>query len=226
MTQEEINELLIENARAGRIVVRLKGGDPLVFGRGGEEALCLREAGIPFEIVPGVTAGLGVTAYAGIPVTHRGAASAVAFVTGHGDPETDPARRLDWSALAQLSGYARRLHGSHSSRGDLSHAHAAGKTGDTPAAVIEAGTLPSQRTQVGTLATIAGAPRSCWFAPALLFWSSDRSSSCGTKLEWFERLPLFGQRIVDHPSARGSGSSVGPLSRRWVPKCCWRRRSK
>ena len=105
LTQEEINELLIGNARAGRIVVRLKGGDPLVFGRGGEEASSLQQAGIPFEIVPGVTAGLGVTAYAGIPVTHREASSAVAFVTGHGDPECDPGPgRLDWSALARFPG--------------------------------------------------------------------------------------------------------------------------
>ena len=100
LTQEEINELLIGNARAGRIVVRLKGGDPLVFGRGGEEASSLEQAGIPFEIVPGVTAGLGATAYAGIPITHREASSAVAFVTGHGDPECELGQsRLDWSAL-------------------------------------------------------------------------------------------------------------------------------
>ena len=93
LTQEEINELLIEHARAGRQVVRLKGGDPFVFGRGAEEALALGAAGIPFEIVPGVTAGVGVTAYAGIPVTHRAAASAVAFVTGHGDPESETGRK-------------------------------------------------------------------------------------------------------------------------------------
>ena len=86
-------------------MVRLKGGDPLVFGRGGEEALSLSAAGIPFEIVPGVTAGVGVTAYAGIPVTHRGASSAVAFVTGHNDPEAGPERNpLDWAALASFPG--------------------------------------------------------------------------------------------------------------------------
>ena len=132
------------------LVVRLKGGDPLVFGRGGEEACVLRQAGIPFEIVPGVTAGLGVTAYAGIPVTHREAASAVAFVTGHGDPESEPGHsRLDWSALAALS----RVRSSSTWESLISRRFVArlirtGKTGDTPAAVIESGTLPSQRTQV------------------------------------------------------------------------------
>ena len=129
LNQEEINELLIGHARAGRVVVRLKGGDPLVFGRGGEEAWSLHQAGVPFEIVPGVTAGLGALAYAGIPVTHREASSAVAFVTGHGDPECEPGQsRLDWSALGAVSGYARRLHGSHSSRGDLPHLDSTGET--------------------------------------------------------------------------------------------------
>ena len=105
MTQDHINEVLIEHARAGRSVVRLKGGDPLVFGRGAEEAAAPRAAGVPFEIVPGVTAGVGVTAYAGIPVTHRATASAVAFVTGHGDPETRRSGgRLDWAALARFPG--------------------------------------------------------------------------------------------------------------------------
>ncbi len=105
LSQDQINEILIEHARAGLEVVRLKGGDPLVFGRGAEEALALVEAGVPFEIVPGVTAAVGVTAYAGIPVTHRTTASAVAFVTGHGDPEAEPSQSgLDWSALARFPG--------------------------------------------------------------------------------------------------------------------------
>ena len=120
LDQNEINELLIDHARAGRHVVRLKGGDPLVFGRGADEALSLRAAGIPFEIVPGVTAGLGATAYAGIAVTHRTSASAVAFVTGHGDPEAeaDPGL-LDWAAPGAFSRNPRRLHGCHPSRVDL-----------------------------------------------------------------------------------------------------------
>src|SRR5207248_7322995 len=103
MTQDQIDLVLIEHARAGRSVVRLKGGDPLVFGRGAEEAASLHASGIPFEIVPGVTAGVGVPAYAGIPVTHRAAASAVAYVTGHSDPESGGSR-LDWAALARFPG--------------------------------------------------------------------------------------------------------------------------
>ena len=197
MTQEEINELLIDHARAGRIVVRLKGGDPLVFGRGGEEALALRTAGIPFEIVPGVTAGLGVTAYAGIPVTHRTAASAVAFVTGHGDPEREPGHsRLDWPALARFPGYARRLHGSHPSRGDLPHLDPPGEArrhagrGDRsrdPRLAAHPGRHP-------------GDDRShrAWrraLAP-LLSWLSGSVVDLREELHWFERLPLFGQRIV------------------------------
>ena len=101
--QPQIEELMLERARAGRTVVRLKGGDPFVFGRGGEEALALREAGIPFEVVPGVTAGIAAPAYAGIPVTQRGVASAVALVTGHEDP-AKPESALDWEALAAFPG--------------------------------------------------------------------------------------------------------------------------
>ena len=102
--QEQTEELMIDRARAGRMVVRLKGGDPFVFGRGGEEALRLRAAGIPYEIVPGVTSGVAAAAYAGIPVTHRGLASAVALVTGHEDPDKDIETALDWPALAAFPG--------------------------------------------------------------------------------------------------------------------------
>ena len=113
--QEEIAERLIEAARAGKSVVRLKGGDPFVFGRGGEEGEALRAAGVEFEVVPGVTAGVAATAYAGIPVTHRDDASAVAFVTGHEDPEKAETA-LDWEALAALPRHARLLHGRQAAR--------------------------------------------------------------------------------------------------------------
>ena len=123
LSQDQINALLIEHAEAGLQVVRLKGGDPLVFGRGAEEALALATAGVAFEIVPGVTAGVGVTAYAGIPVTHRTAASAVAFVTGHGDPES---KDRPWSprlgGAGSLPRHAGGLHGSHSPGRHLPHA--------------------------------------------------------------------------------------------------------
>ncbi len=108
--QDEIEALMVERARAGRSVVRLKGGDPFVFGRGGEEAEAMAAAGVAFEVVPGVTAGVAVPAYAGIPVTHRDDASAVAFVTGHEDPEK-PETALDWEALARFPGNPGALHG-------------------------------------------------------------------------------------------------------------------
>src|SRR5213079_381701 len=103
LPQDEIHALLVELARAGRKVVRLKGGDPFVFGRGGEEAQALADAGVDFEVVPGVTAGIAAPAYAGIPVTHREDASAVAFVTGHEEPDK-PASTLDWDSLARFPG--------------------------------------------------------------------------------------------------------------------------
>jgi uroporphyrinogen III methyltransferase/synthase len=196
LSQEEINALLIDNARAGRIVVRLKGGDPLVFGRGGEEALCLHEAGIPFEIVPGVTAALGATAYAGIAVTLRGAASATAFVTGHNDPESDEGSgRLDWSALAQFPGTLVVYMGVTHLTAICRTLMRFGKPGEMPAAVIESGTLPSQITRVGTLATIADIALAAGTRPpALLVVGTVVNRR--TDLQWFEQLPLFGQRIV------------------------------
>jgi uroporphyrinogen III methyltransferase/synthase len=187
---------LVEHARAGRTVVRLKGGDPLVFGRGGEEALGLYAAGIPFEIVPGVTAGVGAPAYAGIPLTHRSAASAVAFATGHGDPESDSGQsRLDWAALARFPGtlvvYMGVTHLAAICRTLLR----LGKPGDTPAAVIESGTLPSQQTQVATLATIAQRARICGVRPPALLVVGE-VVALREQMTWYERLPLFGQRIV------------------------------
>ena len=181
MTQDRIHELLIEHARAGRSVVRLKGGDPLVFGRGAEEAACLRAAGIPFEVVPGVTAGVGVTAYAGIPVTHRAMASAVAFVTGHNDPEAAGAGvGLDWSALARFPGtlvvYMGVTHLAAICRTLIRE----GKPGDTPAAIIESGTLAvADEPTSATLATSPRSPRRPAFGPRPC-WSSARSSPCGT----------------------------------------------
>ena len=209
LKQDEINDLLIEHARAGRQVVRLKGGDPFVFGRGAEEALALAAGGIPFEVIPGVTAGVGVTAYAGIPITHRAAASAVAFVTGHGDPESvADENRLDWPALARFPGtlviYMGVTHLAAICRTLLK----LGKPGDTPVAVIESGTLPWQQTLAGTLATIApAANRAPVRPPALLVIGAV--AGLRAELNWFERLPLFGQRIVvTRPRAEGSRAAV------------------
>jgi uroporphyrinogen III methyltransferase/synthase len=152
--QEETNALLVERARAGRSVVRLKGGDPFVFGRGGEEAQILREAGIAFEVVPGVTAGVAAAAYAGIPVTQRGMASAVALVTGHEDPEK-PETALDWPALAAFPGTLVFYMGVRALPRIAERLVAGGRPADEPVAVIERGTLPGQRAVRGTLETVA-----------------------------------------------------------------------
>ena len=168
--QEQTEALILDRARAGGTVVRLKGGDPFVFGRGGEEALALRDAGIPFEIVPGVTSGVAAAAYAGIPVTHRGLATAVALVTGHtradgpkgpGDGDDRPAAEsdLDWTALAAFPGTLVFYMGVRQLPQIAASLIAAGRPADEPVAVVERGTLPDQRTVTGTLETIAESAR-------------------------------------------------------------------
>jgi uroporphyrinogen III methyltransferase/synthase len=152
--QEQTQELLIERARQGKRVVRLKGGDPFVFGRGGEEALALHAAGVPFEVVPGVTAGVAASAYAGIPVTHRGVASAVALITGHEDPAKEETA-LDWEALAAFPGTLVFYMGIRQLPHIAESLIAGGRAAEQAAAVIERGTLPEQRTVSATLSTIA-----------------------------------------------------------------------
>jgi uroporphyrinogen III methyltransferase/synthase len=192
--QEEIGERLIEAARAGKSVVRLKGGDPLVFGRGGEEGEALREAGIEFELVPGITAGVAASAYAGIPVTHRDDASAVAFVTGHEDLEK-PESALDWEALARFPGTLVFYMGVKRLGDNAAALIAAGRDTDEPAAAVERGTMEGQRTVVATLGTLADAvERENIRAPALIVVGpvvAKRES-----LAWLERRPLSGKRIV------------------------------
>ena len=205
MPQEQIEQTLLEHARAGKAVVRLKGGDPFVFGRGGEEAETLRADGIPVEIVPGVTAGVAAPAYAGIPVTHRDAASAVAFVTGHEDPAKSESA-LDWPALARFPGTLVVYMGVRQLGAIAEQLLAGGRAGDEPAAVIERGTLPDQRVVKGTLETIAAratedrirAPAIAVFGPAVAL--RDR-------LEWFERRPLGG-RTVAVTRARAQASAL------------------
>ena len=156
MAQEEINELLVSLGRAGKRVVRLKGGDPFVFGRGGEEAEALAAAGVRFEVVPGVTAGVAAPAYAGIAVTHRDAASAVAFVTGHEDPAKDGSA-IDWEALARFPGTLVFYMGVKNLPLIAERLVAAGRSASEPAAVVARGTLAGQRTVTGTLEEIAAA---------------------------------------------------------------------
>jgi uroporphyrin-III C-methyltransferase len=154
MKQEQINALLIHYAQQGHIVVRLKGGDPFVFGRGGEEALALAQAGISYEIVPGVSSAIAVPAYAGIPVTHRNLASSVTIVTGHEDA-AHTSSSVNWEALAKLEGTLVILMGVATLSHIAERLRDGGLHPHTPAAVIQEGTVPGQRVIAGTLATIA-----------------------------------------------------------------------
>ncbi len=192
--QEEIGERMIESARAGRSVVRLKGGDPFVFGRGGEEGEALRAAGIEFEVVPGVTAGVAATAYAGIPVTHREDASAVAFVTGHEDP-AKAETALDWDALAVFPGTLVFYMGVKRLAENAAALIAAGRDPQEPAAAIERGTWAGQRTVEATLGTIAEVvAREQVGAPALIVIGAVAARR--QDLAWLERRPLHGRRVV------------------------------
>ena len=190
--QAETERLLLEHARAGRTVVRLKGGDPFVFGRGGEEARVLRKAGIGFEVVPGVTAGIAAPAYAGIPVTFRGAASAVAFVTGHEDPEK-PETAIDWDALARFPGTLVFYMGVRQLPRITEQLIAAGRPADEPAAIVQEGTLPGQRTVLSTLADL---PRDAEGVKAPAVTVVGEVARLGDELAWFERRPLSGKSVV------------------------------
>ncbi|MDE3095208.1 MAG: uroporphyrinogen-III C-methyltransferase [Chloroflexota bacterium] len=194
LSQDAINALLVEQARAGRRVVRLKGGDPFVFGRGGEEAEALVAEGLPFEVLPGVTSAVAAPAYAGIPVTHRGLASSFAIITGHEDPAKDDSS-IDWAKLAtgvdtlvflmgtgRLAEIARRLIDN-------------GRAPATPAAVIEWGTLARQRTAIGTLATIDVAVRDAGIAPPAVTVVGE-VVRLRERLRWFDTRPLFGKRVL------------------------------
>ena len=193
MPQEGINALLVELGRAGRTVVRLKGGDPYVFGRGGEEALALIGAGIPFEVVPGVTSGIAAPAYAGIPLTHRGVSASVAFVTGHEDPAKDHPD-VDWTrigadTLVLYMGVGRLR--------EISHALiSAGRSPETPVAVVRWGTVPEQRTVTGTLEDIADKVAEANLKPPAITVVGDVVALREAGLDWYERRPLFGRRVV------------------------------
>jgi uroporphyrinogen III methyltransferase/synthase len=204
MEQDEINALLVELARGGRRVVRLKGGDPFVFGRGGEEAEALSAAGVAFEIVPGVTAGVAAPAYAGVPVTHRDAASAVAFVTGHEDPAKDGSA-LDWEALARFPGTLVFYMGVKNLPQIAERLGAAGRPADEPAVVVARGTLPGQHAVGGTLADIAQRVAEAGIRPPAITLVGPVAGLRET-LAWLERRPLHGQIVaVTRARAQASG---------------------
>lgn len=187
-TQDEINRLLVEKAREHEAVVRLKGGDPFIFGRGGEEGEALAEAGVRFEVVPGVSSALGAAAYAGIPLTHRDRTPAVTFVTGH------QVERVDWTKL----GVAETLvvfMGLTTCRAIAERLIAAGRSPATPAAAIRWATRPDQRTVTGTLATLADRVAEEGLRPPALVVIGE-VVELRARLDWFESLPLFGRRVV------------------------------
>ena len=207
-TQDEIHALLVDRARQGQIVVRLKGGDPFIFGRGGEEALHLREAGIPFEIVSGVSAAAGVPAYAGIPLTHRGTASAVMLITGNEDPDK-PDTTLDWRQLATFSGTLVIFMAARKLEEICQTLIAQGRAAATPAAVVEWGTWPDQRTVAADLEHLpAQAADRGIRSPALIV--VGEVVSLRQKLNWFESKALFGRRLL----VTRSREQAGPLQRR------------
>ena len=192
--QEDINRILIEQAREGHIVVRLKGGDPFVFGRGGEEAEALATAGIDFDIVPGVTAAIAAPAYAGIPVTHRALSSTVTFVTGHEDPAKS-SMGVEWSSVATSRGTLVFLMGMKNLPAIVSKLTAGGRSADTPAAIIRWGTRASQQTVVGTLADIVDKAAAAGLEPPTVIVVGD-VVRLRSQLNWFELRPLFGKRIL------------------------------
>jgi uroporphyrinogen III methyltransferase / synthase len=202
--QKEIGDMLIGYARRGLNVVRLKGGDPLIFGRGGEEAEALADAGIPFEIVPGVTTPLGVAAYTGVPLTHREHTSVVTFVTGHA------VDAIDWSKV----GHAETLvifMGLTTFPRIAEELIARGRSPLTPAMAVRWATRPCQETVVGTLGDLAGRIAASGMKPPATIVVGE-VVSLRDKLDWYERLPLFGRRIVV-TRARGQAEAMSAALR-------------
>jgi uroporphyrinogen III methyltransferase/synthase len=209
MSQEEINALLVKLGRAEKTVVRLKGGDPYVFGRGGEEVLALVEADLPFEVVPGVTSGIAAPAYAGIPVTHRGVSTSVAFITGHEDP-TKGESDVDWGRLANGAETLVLYMGVGRLSEISAELVAGGRSPETPVACIRWGTTPEQEMATGTLADIAERIEEANLKPPAITVVGDVVSLRDEGLDWFERKPLFGRRVV----VTRARAQAGELSRK------------
>jgi uroporphyrinogen III methyltransferase / synthase len=202
-SQEEICAMLIERARRGLAVVRLKGGDPFIFGRGGEEAEALSDAGIPFEVVPGVSTPLGIAAYSGVPLTHRNITSAVTFVSGH-DVES-----IDWGRVGHSETLVVFM-GITSFDRIAAELMAHGRSGQTPAMAVRWGTRPDQETLVGTLATLPGLIHERGLKPPATIVVGE-VVALRDKLNWFERLPLFGRRIVVTRAREQASALAGKL---------------
>ncbi|OGI24384.1 MAG: uroporphyrinogen-III C-methyltransferase [Candidatus Melainabacteria bacterium RIFOXYA12_FULL_32_12] len=192
LVQDEINKLLVQKAKEGKTVVRLKGGDPFVFGRGGEEALELKKEDIPFEIVPGISSSIAALAYAGIPITHRAISTSFHVITGHEDP-TKEEESVDYQALAQLKGTLVFLMGLNNLGKICSQLLKYGKSSDTPAAVVSKGTTSEQKVAVGTLDNIEQKLDNITY-PAIIVVGDV--INLRESLNWFENKPLFGRKIL------------------------------
>lgn len=188
LSQEEICALLVERGKRGLNVVRLKGGDPFLFGRGGEEAEALADAGVPFEVVPGVTSPLGIAAYTGVPLTHRDHTSVVTFITGHA------VFKIDWSKVGTSETLVIFMGLSHFDE-IASRVIAGGRSSETPAMAVRWGTRPDQEVVIGTLETLPGLIHQHALKPPATIIIGEVVRLHG-KLNWYEKLPLFGQRIV------------------------------
>src|SRR5580704_9122527 len=197
-TEEEICGMLIERARRGLSVVRLKGGDPFIFGRGGEEAEALADAGVAFEVVPGVTTPLGIAAYSGVPLTHRDHTSVVTFVTGHA------VSAIDWDKVGHAETLV-VLMGLTSIREIAEQVIARGRSASTPAMAVRWGTRPDQETVVGTLSDLAYKVEAAHLKPPATVIIGE-VVGLRDRLNWFERLPLFGRKIVVTRAAEQAGA--------------------
>ncbi len=212
LEQQEINRLLVAKARAGNTVVRLKGGDPFVLGRGGEEAEELARNKIEFEVVPGVSSATAVPAYAGIPVTHRGLASSFTVITGHEDPRKQVSS-IDWKKLAVLPDTLVFLMGMHNLPQIANQLIKHGRTPSTPAAVIQDGTRPGQRTVTGRLGSIAAKVRKAGLtAPAVIV--IGEVVGLREKLSWYDNRPLSGRRVLVTRARRQAGTLSRLLAER------------
>ena len=194
LPQDDINEVLIQKAREGKVVARVKGGDPFIFGRGGEEAEALVEAGIPFEVVPGVTAGIAAAAYAGIPITHRDFTTTATFITGHEDP-TKAESNLNWDRISTGVGTIVFFMGVSNLEQNMKKLMDNGRDPNTPVALIRWGTTPEQETLTGTVANIAEKANVANFKPPAVTVVGG-VVSLREKLKWFDTRPLFGKRVV------------------------------
>ncbi|EKD36518.1 MAG: hypothetical protein ACD_75C01479G0005 [uncultured bacterium] len=193
-TQAEINQMLVDHALAGKMVVRLKGGDPFIFGRGGEEVQELHGAGIPFEVVPGVTSATAAATYAGIPITHRDYTASVAFLTGHEDP-TKESSKIDWSKLATGVGTLVIYMGIKNLPTIVENLIKHGRDPKTPVAVVRWASTPEQRSVVGTLETIAQVVGDAGIRPPSLIVVGE-VVKLRDQIDWYEKRPLFGKKII------------------------------